>query len=241
MAKKDKPTRRTPRRNTAQLSKEVEARLSAFLNSSTEGFALLDENLNYMFINPVAERMIGVSREAVVGKNILDVVPDVRESGRYEKYVNILETGEPLHIEDMVSHTKFRDIHAGLKAFRVENWLGLVFTDITERKQAEETLRQSETMFRELFENMSGGVAVYEVINEGQDFIFKEFNTAGERIDKIERRDVIGKSVLDVFPGVKDFGLFEVFQRVWRTGNPERHPISLYKDGRIMGWRENYV
>ena len=44
-----------------------------------------------------------------------------------------------------------------------------------------------------------------------------------------------------MFPGVKEFGLFDVFKRVWETGNPEYHPISLYKDERIIGWRENYV
>ena len=160
MVKKSRSIRNEPRLTATKLSKEVEARLSAFVNSSTEGFALLDENLNYVFINPVAERMLGVSREAVVGKNVLDVVPDVKESGRYGKYVNILETGEPLHIEDMVSHTKFRDIHVSLKAFRVENWLGLVFTDITERKQREETLRQSERNYRILFEGTLDGLFV---------------------------------------------------------------------------------
>jgi PAS domain S-box-containing protein len=52
---------------------------------------------------------------------------------------------------------------------------------------------------------------------------------------------VIGRSVLEVFPGVKDLGLFEVFQRVWKTGKPEHLPAGIYKDKRIVGWRENYV
>jgi len=44
-----------------------------------------------------------------------------------------------------------------------------------------------------------------------------------------------------MFPGVKEFGLFDVFQRVWKTGKSEHHPITLYKDNWIEGWRENYV
>jgi len=40
---------------------------------------------------------------------------------------------------------------------------------------------------------------------------------------------------------VKDLGLFKVFQEVYKTGKPQHYPISLYKDQRITGWRENYV
>jgi PAS domain S-box-containing protein len=113
--------------------------------------------------------------------------------------------------------------------------------DITERKQAENTLRESELRFRELFEHISSGVAVYEAADNGKDFIIRNFNKSAEKIDNIRREEIIGKSVLDVFPAIKDFGLFDIFQRVWQTGRPEHHPASLYKGKRIVGWRKNYV
>jgi len=243
MAKKDKPTRRTPRRNTAQLSKEVQARLSAFVNSYTEGFALLDENLNYMVINPVAERMIGVSREAVVGKNVLDVVPDVKESRRYDKYMNVLETGEPFHIEDMVSHTKFRDIHASLKAFRVGNWLGLVFTDITERKQAEETLRQGEQNYRVLFEGTLDGLFV---VNAETGRIVLANRTAAKMFGFDSPEDMIGVDPINPFTpkdrnGVLRFVAEYVLKDLSEEGlrsNREAHEIrALANDGREI-WLE---
>jgi hypothetical protein len=52
---------------------------------------------------------------------------------------------------------------------------------------------------------------------------------------------LLGRSVLEVFPGVEELGLLTVFQRVWRTGRPEHHPTRMYRDNRIWGWRENYV
>ena len=75
---------------------------------------------------------------------------------------------------------------------------------------------------------MSSGVAVYEATDDGNDFIFRAFNLAGERIDNIKKEELIGKNVTDIFPSVKEFGLFEVFQRVWKTGKSEHHPISQY-------------
>ena len=105
----------------------------------------------------------------------------------------------------------------------------------------EETLKRTETTYKELFNNMSSGVVVYEQTGGGQDFIIKDFNSAAEQIERIKREDVIGKNIMDVFPGVRDFGLLDVLQRVSRTGKPEHHPVSIYKDERVMGWRENYV
>ena len=113
--------------------------------------------------------------------------------------------------------------------------------DITELKQVEEELKENETRYRELFENIDSGVAVYEGKDGGRDFIFQDFNEAAERIDQIAKQDLIGKSVTKVFPGIVEFGLLEVFRRVWQTGLPEHYPITFYKDKRIKGWRDNYV
>lgn len=108
-------------------------------------------------------------------------------------------------------------------------------------KGAHDNLSNSENRFRELFDNMKSGVAGYEAIDGGNDFIFRDFNRAAEKIDQISKADVVGRSVLQVFPAIKEFGLFEVLQNVWRDGVHRHHPVSYYKDGRIEGWRENYL
>jgi PAS domain S-box-containing protein len=107
--------------------------------------------------------------------------------------------------------------------------------DITGRKEAE-------TRFRELFNHISSGVAVYEAIDNGRDFIFRDFNPAAEKIEKINKKDLLGKRVTEVFPGVKEFGVFNVFQRVWKTGKMEYYPENIYKEGKNQeSWRENWV
>ncbi len=93
----------------------------------------------------------------------------------------------------------------------------------------------------ELFNKINIGIAIYETVGHGRDFIFKDFNKAAEKIDKIKKRDLIGKSVKEIFPGVIEPGIFDVFKRVYKTNKPESYPIALYKDKRISGWRENYI
>jgi PAS domain S-box-containing protein len=108
-------------------------------------------------------------------------------------------------------------------------------------RHSKEQLKEYQAKFKVLFENVCSGVAIYEARNDGEEFVFVDFNPAAEQIEHIKKEELIGKSVAEVFPGVKQFGLFEVFQRVYKTGKPEHHPISVYKDKRIAGWRENYV
>ena len=108
-------------------------------------------------------------------------------------------------------------------------------------RSPEKELKECQAKFKVLFENVCSGVAIYEARNDGEDFVFVDFNSAAEQIEHIKKEELIGKSVTEVFPGVKQFGLFDVFCRVYKTGTPEHHPISVYKDERIAGWRENYV
>ena len=109
------------------------------------------------------------------------------------------------------------------------------------KHKLEKQLKESEIRYRSLFDNTKSGVAIYRAVNNGRDFHFVDFNRAGEKIDMIKREELIGKSVLKIFPGIRNFGLFDLFQRVWKTGEPESHPITYYLDNRITGWRENYV
>ena len=113
--------------------------------------------------------------------------------------------------------------------------------EINTRIQIQEELQQTNARLNALLNNMPGGVAVYEVINDGENFIFQDLNRAGERLDKIKREEVLNKTITEVFPGVKEFGLFDILQKVFRTGKAEHMPVSLYKDKRLTGYRDNYI
>ena len=102
-------------------------------------------------------------------------------------------------------------------------------------------LKEYQARFQVLFDHVCSGVAIYEARNGGEDFVFADFNPAAEQIERIKKEDLIGRNVTEVFPGVKQFGLLDVLRRVYKTGVPEHHPVSVYKDERIAGWRENYV
>ena len=109
------------------------------------------------------------------------------------------------------------------------------------RKQAKDELHEGRAFWRGLFENMSPGVAVYDPLPDGSDFIFRNLNPAGLRLSSLRLEDIVGRPVTAIFPGIRTMGLFEVLQRVWRTGRPESFPTAFYSDSRLSHWYENYV
>ena len=96
-------------------------------------------------------------------------------------------------------------------------------------------------IFKELIENISNGVAIYETSDKGNSFIIKEMNKAGLRICEFTHDEIVGKNLSALFPNVEDFGFLSILRRVWETGNSEHAPTAFYQDDRVDGWTELYV
>jgi PAS domain S-box-containing protein len=101
-------------------------------------------------------------------------------------------------------------------------------------------MRDSEFRHRELFNNMSSGVAVFET-GDGVGFRCTDLNKAGERIDDLTKREAVAKDACEVFPGLDASGLLDTMRRVWATGEPESVDAFVYHDERGESWREAYV
>ncbi|MFO7749368.1 MAG: PAS domain S-box protein, partial [Desulfobacteraceae bacterium] len=113
--------------------------------------------------------------------------------------------------------------------------------DITERKSVENRLAESTERFTMLFDNMTSGVAIYEAVDGGEDFVFVDLNRAGLKMGSKNKEEIIGRRVTEIFPAVGDVGLLDVFRRVWQTGTSEELPLTRYRDGTVEAWVENFV
>ncbi|MCE5181838.1 MAG: EAL domain-containing protein [Betaproteobacteria bacterium] len=128
-----------------------------------------------------------------------------------------------------------------VKSDATSHLLARVMRYAIERQRIGRALHENEARLTALFEHMGSAVAVYQPSENGEDFVFSAFNRAAEQIEHLSRDQVVGKKLLEVFPAARDFGFIDVLKRVQQSGEAERFPVKFYKDGRIAGWRDNYI
>ena len=96
-----------------------------------------------------------------------------------------------------------------------------VMRDITERNALEKKIQESESQYKQLFDEMLSGFALHEIIcdNQGKpiDYKFIRINSAFENITGLKASEVIGKTVLEVLPNTEKFWI-ERYGEVALTG-----------------------
>jgi signal transduction histidine kinase/ActR/RegA family two-component response regulator len=107
--------------------------------------------------------------------------------------------------------------------------------------ETEKKLRESQARFKATFDNMSSGVVMYEVVKHGEDFLVLDLNAAARRMDNVKKKRVVGKSALEVFPWLREAGLWDAFKRVYKKNRPERQAVTFHQEGKPLSWREYYL
>ena len=225
--------------------RDSEKKFRAVVEKANDVIIIIQDGI-ISFSNPRVTAVLGYDAGKIEGMEFVSFIPPENLGLALERYHKRM-AGEKLSAiyETELLHKSGRKVPVESSGSVIE-YAGkpadlVIIRDITERKQAEKALSESELRYRDLVNNSKNAVAIYEAAADGEDFIIKDFNSAAENIENVKKEDIIGKSLLLVFPGVKEFGFFEVFHRVWRTGVPEYFPTTQYRDERISGWRDSYV
>ncbi|HEY1402683.1 MAG TPA: PAS domain S-box protein [Pyrinomonadaceae bacterium] len=158
----------TTRKQAEEKLRQSEEKYRSLFNSIDEGFCtvevLFDENerpVDYRFLetNPTFETQTGLV--AATGRTMVEMKPN-HESFWFETYGKVALSGESVRFESYAAAlNRWFSVYA-LRVGEPENrQVAIVFSDITERKRAEEILRESEARFRRAFEIETVGIIFF--------------------------------------------------------------------------------
>jgi PAS domain S-box-containing protein len=244
----------TKRRRAEEELRRNREWLRVTLTSIGDGVIACDGQGRITFINPVAASLAGWSGEEALGQpiqRVFHIVNEVtgqpaedlvarvlserRTAGLANRTALIAKDGRRIPIED--SAAPILD-SAGELAGVV-----LVFHDVTQKRRAQEALRESEEQYHSLFRNMAEGFALHEVVLDADgapcDYRFLDVNPGFERLTGLAVSGLIGRTLREVLPGLEP-SWSERYASVALTGEPatfESYAAPLGRWYNVMAYR----
>ncbi|MFC6998885.1 chemotaxis protein CheB [Rufibacter roseus] len=126
------------------LSNVVQGVLNSSLNNIMAFKAIRNEekvitDFTWSLLNKQAEQLLGKTQEQLLGQSTQVDMPFLKKSGLFKKLVRVVETGEPLHLEQNLEFNQHRTWYE-IAAAKMGDGLTITMADITENKSSEEKI-----------------------------------------------------------------------------------------------------
>jgi PAS domain S-box-containing protein len=130
-------------------AEQVRARLERILAGIKDDFVMYDHAWRYVYVNDQAAQTLGYPKEQLIGQCIWELFPGAVDNLFYQKMHQAKAEGREITFEHY--YPPF-DRWFENRAYPISEGMLLFSSDITERKRAEEALRESEERFRQVAE-----------------------------------------------------------------------------------------
>jgi PAS domain S-box-containing protein len=212
----------TERKQMEEALRQNEERYRTIVDTMQDGYWETDLAGNFTYVNDATCEMAGSSRERLIGRNNRQYMDETNAKKLYEAFHKVYTTGETLKRIDNEFKKRdgtkaFHEITAALITDAQGKPIGFrgISHDITELKQAEEKLRQSEERYRTMIETMQDGY--WETDLPGN---FTYVNDAECKIAGTPREQLLGRNNRQYTDETTAKRLYEIFKGMYTTGEP---------------------
>ena len=226
-------------RAAEKVHRESEERFRSLFNNMLEGFAyckMLFEggkatDFVYLSVNSAFERLTGLQN--VAGKRVTEVIPGIKASNPelFEIYGKVALTGDPEQFEIYVDSLGIW-FSISVYSTEIEHFVA-VFDNITDRKRAEETLRESEEKYRLVVDN------VHEAILIVQDKKLQFVNTAAVERLSYSAEELLSTPLAEfIHPDDRGLVLGRYLGRMKGENVPSRYSFRILRKDGTTRWVE---
>ncbi|MCF7796935.1 MAG: PAS domain S-box protein [Lentisphaeria bacterium] len=208
------PLFRKIRSDQAELG-QTKAHYQALVDQATDGIVVTDAEGQLITVNPEACKMLGYSREEMLHLN-LNAIFDIYRSVKGLPWQD-LKTGSPILTERDLLHRDGHTVPVEISAKRLENGnIQAFIRDISQRRQAEESLRESEIKHRQLMNSIRT-----PIISVKSDDTIYYCNHAFASFFQKKISDLEGRPLTDVIPEIDDTFSYKSRQDVIENAKPK--------------------
>ena len=223
----------TNRIKSEEALQEAEVRLTKILNGAQAGILLIDPTTHkIVFANQATAEMTGIPQEKLLGQACHNVICPAPQG-----QCPITDNKQQIdHFEQKLLTVDGRELSIikTITTVQLDGRPHLLesFIDITERKNAEEKLRESEERYRTLYTTMQEGVALHKLTYDDQgkpeDYVIIDVNQAYETIVGLTRGEVVGQLASKIYPSQDGKPpCLKIYSEVAQGGMPTRLEFDL--------------
>jgi len=207
--------------------RKSEAEHRSILKTAMDGFCLLDLTGRLVEVNEAYGQMSGYSERELLSMNLSDLEASETEQDTIAHMESVIEHGEDrFETVQRRRDGKMFNVEVSVQYNAYDGGRFIAFLrDITERKTAEESLRQIAEKYQQIFENIQD--VYYE---SGLDGTILEVSPSIEKMSEYGREELLGKSLYDIYANPEERAGF--FKQILEKGKVNEYEISLKdKDG----------
>ncbi|MBW4678548.1 MAG: PAS domain S-box protein [Microcoleus vaginatus WJT46-NPBG5] len=176
---------------------------------------ITDFQVEYINAGACADHLF--SKEEQIGKRLGDLLPAYQETGLFQEYCQVVETGIPLSKESLIYEDVFnqqRLVKAyDIRASKLEDGFVVSWRNITHTKQIEEELHRREREIRTIVEN-----APLLIARIDREFRHVYVNPAIQQVSGIPQQEFVGKTHRELGNSEADCAMWEAcFQQIFTT------------------------
>jgi PAS domain S-box-containing protein len=218
-------------------ARRARPRTTEILDRISDGFATMDREWRYTFVNERAAQLTGRPRQELLGRRAWDLFPEALSNGVFEQLQQVVDRQEPTHFEVFSrSYQRWYEHHA----YPSKEGVSVYWTDVTDRKRAEEALRESERKFSVIHDKAAFAIALAR-FPEGT---IVDVNEAWVRMYGYARREAVAKTSLELGINRDPRRHAALFDELRREGSVRDRELTLFTksgDARVISCNANVV